>query len=124
MEAGTEQRGKAVVVRGIDRRGNQSTSNNERQTERTTKMTIGDDAMKQTDEEWLNGLKKNPVYSGINIDRELGKMQVWLSLRPGRKMTRRFIVNWLNKIDAPIQSIEPFLHHRNNILSSYLQTSL
>jgi hypothetical protein len=63
--------------------------------------------MRQTDDQWLNDLRKSEVYRGINVDRELGKMKMWLSLRPGRKLTRRFIVNWLNKIDAPIQINQP-----------------
>lgn len=59
--------------------------------------------MKQTDEQWLENLKKSDIYRGINVQREIGKMKMWLSLRPGRKLTRRFIVNWLNKIDVPFQ---------------------
>jgi hypothetical protein len=55
-----------------------------------------------SDEEFLKDLKTNPVYKHINIDTELGKMDVWLSTRSGRKKTRRFIVNWLNKIDRPV----------------------
>ena len=52
-----------------------------------------------SDEEFLKDLKANPAYKGIHIEAELGKMDAWLSTRPGRKKTRRFIVNWLNKVE-------------------------
>jgi len=55
-----------------------------------------------SDEEFIKSLKTNPVYKDIDIDRELAKMDVWLSTHPGRQKTRRFIINWLNKIDKPI----------------------
>lgn len=55
-----------------------------------------------SDENFLKDLKTNSVYKHINFDFELGKMDAWLSTRPGRKKTRRFIVNWLNKIEAPV----------------------
>lgn len=57
---------------------------------------------KQTDEEWLTDLKTNQAYSHIDLAAELGKMDAWLSTRPSRHKTRRFIVNWLNKIERPI----------------------
>lgn len=47
-------------------------------------------------------LKTNPTYSHINIDHELGKMDAWLALHPGRKKTPRFVLNWLNKIEKPL----------------------
>jgi hypothetical protein len=59
--------------------------------------------VKQTDEEWLAETKL--TYYWIDWPTELTKMQTWLA-RPknkGRKMTRDFIVNWLNKIPAPVQ---------------------
>ncbi|MCG3177021.1 MAG: hypothetical protein MOGMAGMI_01985 [Candidatus Omnitrophica bacterium] len=55
-----------------------------------------------TDEVWLAELKKDSIYSHINIDQEIGKMKRWLELRPARKFSRRFIINWLNKIERPI----------------------
>lgn len=57
---------------------------------------------KMTDDEFLENLKKNPAYSHIDIDFELGKMDGWLSARPDRQKTRRFITGWLNKIDKPL----------------------
>ncbi|MEK7110433.1 MAG: hypothetical protein AAB867_01090, partial [Patescibacteria group bacterium] len=57
-----------------------------------------------TDDEFLTALKQNPAYKGVDIDRELGKMNAWLLTPSGtrRQKTRRFIVNWLNKIDRPL----------------------
>ncbi len=58
------------------------------------------------DDAFIEALKANPAYSHIDIDRELAKMDAWL-LTPkgrGRKKTRQFIVNWLNKIDVPVQT--------------------
>lgn len=55
------------------------------------------------DSQWLDQLRNNPAYSHINLMRELGKMQAWLSVRPHRQLTKRFIVNWLNKIDPPVE---------------------
>lgn len=55
-----------------------------------------------TDLDFLSTLKTNTAYKGIDIDNELARMDAWLATRPGRKKTRRFIVNWLNKVDKPI----------------------
>jgi hypothetical protein len=52
--------------------------------------------------EWLATIKANKAYSHIDIDAELDKMDAWLSTRPSRQKTRRFVVNWLNKIDKPM----------------------
>ena len=57
------------------------------------------------DQDFINSLKANTAYKGIDIDRELSKMDAWLSTPRGRgrKKSRGFIVNWLNKIDTPIK---------------------
>lgn len=56
-----------------------------------------------SDTEFLRSLETNPAYSGIDLIRELSKMDGWLLTRPGRKKTRRFIINWLNKVEKPIE---------------------
>lgn len=53
--------------------------------------------------DWIESIKKNSAYKGINIDRELGRMDAWLSTRPKRKKTKRFILNWLNRIDVDVR---------------------
>ena len=52
-------------------------------------------------------LKNNPAYSHINIDFELGKMDAWLLVHPGRQKTKRFIVRWLNRIEKPMAINKP-----------------
>ena len=55
-----------------------------------------------SDSDFIQTLKTNPVYKGIDIDRELGKMDAYLLTKPGRTKTRKFIVAWLNRIDKPL----------------------
>lgn len=56
-----------------------------------------------SDAEWITGLKVNPTYSGLDIDREIGKASAWLEAnRPQRKVTRPFIINWLNRAEKPL----------------------
>lgn len=54
-------------------------------------------------------LKKNPAYAHIDLDRENGKMDAWLGLpaNKNRIKTRKFILNWLNKIEAPLPNGKP-----------------
>jgi hypothetical protein len=58
-----------------------------------------------TNQDFVKSLKTNPAYEHINIDIELAKMDAWLSTHKGRQKTRRFVVNWLNKIDRPIGKV-------------------
>lgn len=56
------------------------------------------------DNEFIAALKANPAYAQIDIDREIHKARAWL-LTPagrGRQLTRKFIVNWLNRTDTPL----------------------
>lgn len=55
-----------------------------------------------TAQDFLESLKANPAYEGIDLRREFGKMDAWLAAHPGRKKTRRFVVNWLNKAERPL----------------------
>ena len=48
------------------------------------------------DEEWIGELEANPVYTGIDIKRELGKAQAWAGVN-GVGVTRRRFINWLNR---------------------------
>jgi hypothetical protein len=61
--------------------------------------------VKQTDEDWLADTKQ--AYSWVDWDTEMVKMQAWLSAHPGRKMTRTFILGWVNKIQKPVQVAVP-----------------
>ncbi len=55
-----------------------------------------------SDDEWLISMRSNPAYKHLDLDQELGKMDAWLSTRPQKKRTRRFIVNWLNRVEKPM----------------------
>jgi hypothetical protein len=41
-------------------------------------------------------------YPYINIEVESRKMDAWLFANPDRKKTRKFCINWLNKIEPPL----------------------
>jgi hypothetical protein len=58
----------------------------------------------ESEGDFIAAIRILPAYQGIDIDRELGKMQAWLLTPKGRnrKLTKRFVVNWLNGVDAPI----------------------
>jgi hypothetical protein len=43
-------------------------------------------------------LKRNPLYSGVDIDRELEKAKQWCK-KNSRRLTERFFTNWLSKAD-------------------------
>lgn len=58
------------------------------------------------DEFFVEALKKSPAYEGINIEKELLKMDMWL-LTPngkGRKKTHKFILSWLNRAERNINT--------------------
>jgi hypothetical protein len=60
---------------------------------------------KLSDEEWLKSIEPN--YPGIDVPGEIRKMSSWLTLRPTRKMTRRFVLNWLNNADKVMSTTKP-----------------
>jgi hypothetical protein len=57
---------------------------------------------KINDAEWIEGLKADPAYAGIDVDREHGKMHRWCETN-GKTATRRRFVAWLNRIDPPMK---------------------
>ena len=59
-----------------------------------------------TDNEFILSLKD--LYSYVDINQELNKMKAWLMTPKGmgRQLNRRFIVNWLNKLERPISTGE------------------
>lgn len=54
-----------------------------------------------SNEAFMESLKSNPAYVGIDIQREFGKMTAWCSTR-SKKPTQRRFVNWLNNCDKPM----------------------
>lgn len=57
------------------------------------------------DAEWLASLATNPAYKGIDIARELAKIDNWFALPKNAKRvkSRAFILNWLNKVDVAVE---------------------
>ena len=55
---------------------------------------------KPTDEEWMASLKD--LYPWVDVPTELKRMEAWLSINPRRQKTKRFIINWLNKVEKPL----------------------
>ena len=53
----------------------------------------------QTDEEWLSGLQTVLAYEHLNVKIEYSKAEQWAKPR-GRKVTRLFFTNWLNRASA------------------------
>ena len=41
-------------------------------------------------------------YPNIDVEAEHRKMDAWLLARPGRKKTRQFVINWLNKVEPAL----------------------
>jgi len=69
------------------------------------RISINSKSPTLTDEEFIQALKKNPAYKGIDINTEMGKLDAWL-LTPrakGKKKTRGRIVNWLNRAEKPME---------------------
>jgi ABC-type transport system involved in cytochrome c biogenesis permease component len=60
-------------------------------------------------DEFFLELKKNPAYAHIDMERENGKMDAWLALPANRNRikTRKFVLNWLNKIESPLNVAVP-----------------
>lgn len=56
----------------------------------------------QTDEEWLESLKTNRAYEGIDITIEWDKAKVWCETH-NKHLTRRRFVNWINRTEKPMQ---------------------
>jgi uncharacterized protein YdaU (DUF1376 family) len=56
------------------------------------------------DDAFIAALKQNPAYRGIDIDREIGRINAWLLTPKGRgkRLTRQRLVQWLNNIDQPM----------------------
>jgi hypothetical protein len=59
-----------------------------------------------TDPQWLEWLAKQEAYQGIDIKKEISKLDVWLTTPKGRgkQKTRARIINWLNRTDRPMET--------------------
>lgn len=57
------------------------------------------------DDGFLESLKK--TYAWVDTETELKKIDGWILAHPGRKKTRRFIINWFNKVEKPFPPQKP-----------------
>jgi len=55
------------------------------------------------DQDKLSKVLEEHRKRGVKVEDELRKMKSWLATRQGRRMTLRFIVNWLNKCDGTVE---------------------
>lgn len=55
----------------------------------------------RTTEEFIEDLKR--IYDYIDVDTELKRIDAWLLNHPSRQKTRRFVTNWLNRVEKPMQ---------------------
>jgi|SRR6185369_16536911 len=74
----------------------------------TSPHALKEEPLKKNKEEskrdFISEIRNDPVYSHVDLDRQIELMKRWLA-RPenhGRRMTERFVINWLNKIDRPV----------------------
>ncbi len=83
---------------------NQVLSKRRHTKENSTKETIQKKVVHV--ENFISDLKTNPAYSHINLENELHKMDAWLLLPKNkhRKKTLSFILNWINKIEKPLEA--------------------
>jgi hypothetical protein len=58
-----------------------------------------------SDQDWFDSLRHKPKYAHINFDYEDKEMDKWLVKHPGRTKSRRFITNWLDKVDLPVKLV-------------------
>ena len=58
------------------------------------------------DPEWLETLRGQQAYAGLDIDRELGKMKAWCEANKRTPSRKRF-VNWLNRTERPMMAYTP-----------------
>jgi hypothetical protein len=63
------------------------------------------DKVKDKDTEtWLNELQASPAYNWIDVKNEFEKAKHWILSHNGRQLNKRFFVNWLNRIEKPLES--------------------
>lgn len=87
----------------------------------SAELVLGDEAKaakpeKQTDAQWIAGIKADPAFAGIDVEREHAKCLRWCS-ENGKQQTRRRFINWLNRCDRPIGAVVSAAQQRSEELS-------
>jgi len=73
---------------------------------------------KLSDEEWMQALKNNPAYKGINIEIEHSKCIAWFDNK-GITVSRQRFLNWLNRADKPLKKGENYDTEQKNSPDAY-----
>jgi hypothetical protein len=55
----------------------------------------------QTDAEWMESLRSDPGYTGVDIDRQRARCERWC-IENKKVFSRKRFVNWLNRTEQPI----------------------
>lgn len=96
-----------ITPHGVKSAHNISTSadQKEKSAENPRKKDVPAAGAHLADAEFIAQLKVNVAYKHLDVDVELGKIDAWLLTPKGsrRKKTREFVVNWLNRIDRPME---------------------
>jgi hypothetical protein len=71
-----------------------------------TEPEVEDESPEDSDELWVKSLSSDPTYEGIDVLREYGKCSNWCAANH-KKPTRRRFINWLNKVEKPMQFAPP-----------------
>lgn len=93
-----------------DKRRQMSTKSTDVDAQRqmSTSVSASSSASKKKGEsegDWIQGLKTDPAYKGIDVQREHYKMIRWCKENKQQPSRRRF-VRWLNRIDKPMQTTD------------------
>lgn len=54
-----------------------------------------------SDIEWMDSLRTNAGYAGVDIDVQRGRCEAWCATN-GKTFSRRRFINWLNRTEKPI----------------------
>ena len=102
-----------VVKRSVNDSPGQSHKQKQKQKQKTIVLNnVGKNAADAapasnvSDEAWIESLKSNPAYAGIDVSREHAKMAQWCAVNR-KQPTRRRFVNWLNRADKPMSGKAP-----------------
>ncbi len=80
---------------------NENTNSNVSRASRSTSNEPKKRTGQVADEEYIAKLQKNPAYSHIDFFIEYNKASAWCDIN-NRKLSRRFFLNWINRVDRPV----------------------
>jgi len=93
-------------VRQLAKQGSLPTSEeNKKKLSEEIERNVGANKSRPASEEseWIGSLKADSAYQGIDVSKEHAKMIRWCEANR-KQPTRRRFVNWLNRVDTPINT--------------------